>query len=124
MAIATRPPRTPIRPRSIAEAPRRWPKRLLILLIVVAVMATVSGAAWLRSYRPLVGGGTGAYIVQPSRLVTASFSADGWQDGSFTQYEVRMVKGVTYRIGFPVWNEGRVAVTITGLAPATGGGRG
>ena len=57
-----------------------------------------------------------AQLVTNDVAVTRSFDADGWQDGSFTQYELRMVPDTRYRIGFPLWNRGRLPVTVLGLA--------
>jgi hypothetical protein len=79
------------------------------------VAVLFASALWLRAYQPLATG-SGSYSVQPYRLVTKSFDANGWQDGSFTQYELRMVPDARYRVGFPVWNQGRLPVTILGLA--------
>ncbi len=124
MAIMTRPPQTPVTPRSIAERPRRWPRRLLLITITLTVALLIGGVVWLRSYQPLVGGGGGSYSVRPARLVTGSFDASGWRDGSFTQYHLRMEPGVTYRVGFPVWNDGPLPVTITGLASWFAGEKG
>jgi hypothetical protein len=83
-------------------------------LIVTALFAS---ALWLRAYQPLATG-NGSFSVQPNRLVTRSFDASGWQDGSFTQYELRMVPDTRYRVGFPLWNRGRLPVTVLGLGTA------
>ena len=120
MVVRTRPPQTPVMPRSVTSAPRRWPKRLLAACIALIVMALLVAALWLRTYQPLTTG-SGSFSVQPSRLVTRSFDANGWQDGSFTQYEMRMVSDATYRVGFPVWNQGRLPVTVLGLASESAG---
>jgi hypothetical protein len=120
MVVRTRPPQTPVMPRSVAGAPRRWPKRLLALVIALTITVLVVAALWLRKYQPLTTG-SGSFSVQPSRLVTGSFDANGWHDGSFTQYELRMVRDTTYRVGFPVWNEGRLPVTILGLSSGSAG---
>ena len=115
MVVRTRPPQTPVMPRAVADAPRQWPKRLLVAFMALIVTALFVSALWLRTYQPLTTGG-GSFSVQPNRLVTRSFDANGWQDGSFTQYEMRMVSDTTYRVGFPVWNQGRLPVTVLGLA--------
>lgn len=117
MVVRTRPPQTPVMPRSVASAPRRWPKRLLAACIALIVAALFASALWLRAYQPLATG-NGSFSVQPNRLVTRSFDADGWQDGSFTQYELRMVPDTRYRVGFPLWNRGRLPVTVLGLGTA------
>ena len=75
---------------------------------------------WLRAYQPLTTG-IGSRSVQPSRLVTGSFDARGFQDGAFTQVELRMVPKTIYRVGFPVWNEGRLPVTVLGLSSGSAG---
>jgi hypothetical protein len=77
-------------------------------------------ALWLRAYQPLTTG-TGSRSVQPNRLVTGSFDARGFQDGAFTQIELRMVPKTIYRVGFPVWNEGRLPVTVLGLSSGSAG---
>ena len=117
MVVRTRPPQTPVMPRSVASAPRRWPKRLLVACIALIVTALFASALWLRAYQPLATG-NGSFSVQPNRLVTGSFDANGWQDGSFTQYELRLVPDTRYRVGFPLWNRGRLPVTVLGLASA------
>ena len=117
MVVRTRPPQTPVMPRSVASAPRRWPKRLLAACIGLIVMALLASALWLRAYQPLATG-NGSFSVQPNRLVTGSFDANGWQDGSFTQYELRLVPDTRYRVGFPLWNRGRLPVTVLGPASA------
>jgi hypothetical protein len=104
-------------PRSVASAPRRWPKRLLAACIALIVTALFASALWLRAYQPLATG-NGSFFVQPNRLVTGSFDANGWQDGSFTQYELRLVPDTRYRVGFPLWNRGRLPVTVLGLGTA------
>jgi hypothetical protein len=115
MVVRTRPPQTPVMPRAVANAPRRWPKRLVAAGIALIIVALFASALWLRAYQPLTTG-SGSFSVQPNRLVTRSFGANGWLDGSFTQYELRMVPDTRYRIGFPVWNQGRLPVTVLGLA--------
>ena len=120
MVVRTRPPQTPVMPRSVATSPRRWPKRLLVAGIALIITSLVASALWLRTYQPLATG-AGSHSVQPNRLVTRSFGAQGFQDGSFTQVELRMVPNTTYRVGFPVWNEGRLPVTIIGLSSASTG---
>jgi hypothetical protein len=108
----TRPPQTPVRPRSIAEAPRRWPTRLAIAAIALLVVAAGGGVAYLRSYQPLVIA-SGGSAVWPHRMVVASFDAVSG-DGGFTQSYVRWAKGDTVHLRFPLWNEGRLPVTIEG----------
>ncbi len=124
MAVTTRPPQTPVRPRSIAERPRRWPKRVLAALVVMLLIAVAGSWAWLVRYQPLVGGGTGSYIVTPARLQTGSSSVEGYLDGSFSQVQMRLVTGTKYRFEFPLWNKGRLPVTITGLSEASEGAPG
>jgi hypothetical protein len=111
----TRPPQTPVRPRSIAEAPRRWPSWLALATGLVLVTLVVGGYAYLRSYQPLVTG-TGVYNVLPRKDVVASFDAYGWTDVGFTQSYVRWRTGETVHMQFPIWNEGRLPVTIEGPA--------
>jgi hypothetical protein len=109
----TRPPQTPVRPRSIAEAPRRWPFWLALALAVAVVAGLFVGYRYLRSYQPLTTG-TGVYNVQPAHAVVASFDAYGWTDVGFTQSYVRWDVGRTIQMQFPLWNEGRLPVTIVG----------
>jgi hypothetical protein len=47
-------------------------------------------------------------------MLVDQFDAQGWGDGDFTQSYVRWDVGRTIQMQFPVWNEGRLAVTIVG----------
>ena len=109
----TRPPQTPVMPRGFAEAPRRWPVRFLIFVLVLLLVAALGSTMWLRAYQPLTTG-TGFYGVQPDKLVTSSIDVNGWRDGAFTQTAVRFDRGETIRVGVPIWNSGTVPVTVTG----------
>jgi hypothetical protein len=79
---------------------------------VVLLALTVGGYTYLRSYQPLTIG-TGAYGVWPQRVVVASLDAYGG-DGDFRQSYVRWAKGETVHMQFPLWNEGRLPVTVEG----------
>jgi hypothetical protein len=108
----TRPPQTPVRPRSIAEAPRRWPARVAIATVLILLALIFGGYTYLRSYQPLTIG-TGGYSVWPRGVVVASLDAYGG-DEDFRQSYVHWAKGETVHMQFPLWNEGRLPVTIEG----------
>ncbi|MEP6757638.1 MAG: hypothetical protein ABJB55_00420 [Actinomycetota bacterium] len=115
MVVRTRPPQTPVMPRSVAISPRRWPRRLAVGLVVVLVGATLGAQLYLRSYAPLAVG-SGRYGVTPERLVVDRFTAEGSADGRFDQYYMRWARGATVHMAFPLWNEGPLPVTIDGTA--------
>jgi len=114
MVVRTRPPQTPVMPRSVASAPRRWPKRLAVALIVLLVGAAIGAHLYLRAYEPLTLG-SGSYGIWPHRMLVDQFDAQGWGDGGFTQSYVRWAKGETVHMQFPLWNDGPLPVTVDGI---------
>ncbi len=114
MVVRTRPPQTPVMPRSVASAPRRWPKRLAVGLIVLLVGAALGAHLYLRAYEPLTLG-SGSYGIWPHRMLVDQFDAQGWGDGGFTQSYVRWAKGETVHMQFPLWNDGPLPVTVDGI---------
>ena len=53
MVVRTRPPQTPVMPRSIADAPRRWPRRLAAVAILRVVSLIGLAVAWVVNVEPL-----------------------------------------------------------------------
>ena len=115
MVVRTRPPQTPVMPRSVAISPRRWPKRLLAAGIVLLVAAALGSHLYLRAYEPLTLG-SGFYGAWPHNLIVTEFDAQGYVDGGFTQYYVRWAKGETIHSQFPLLNDGPLPVTVDGIA--------
>ena len=113
MVVRSRPPQTPVMPRSVADAPRRWPKRVAVGLIVLLVAAAFGAHLYLRAYEPLTLG-SGFYGIWPHRMLVDQFSAQGG-DGAFEQSYVRWAKGETVHMQFPLWNDGPLPVTVDGV---------
>jgi hypothetical protein len=112
MAIATRPPETPFQAPAPASPARRWPKRLIVAVVVVLLIGTAGSFVWLQHYEPLVLG-SGSYGLRPASDVVASFDAYSYY-GDFTQRYVRWDVGRTIHLTFPIFNDGRLPITLEG----------
>ena len=100
-----------------ATAPQRHPLRLASLVaggaILVVVLAVVVVVLWLRTYAPLSAIGAGGFAPGPGlgadvRAVTGS--------GGKTVFIPAYRKGRPFDTAFTLHNDGRFAVTVTGLA--------
>ena len=56
MKTLTRPPQTPVRPRAVAKAPRRWPRWLAVIAGIVVLILLGVGAIWVLHVEPLATG--------------------------------------------------------------------
>jgi hypothetical protein len=116
----TRPPQTPVRPRAVAEAPRRWPKRLVAAVIAVALVAATGLVVWANHVEPLTGGSVRFVIADRAADVTVrSVEALGV---SGTIQTVQTHPGQTFTYRFSIRNDGRVPVQIVDVGGETGHG--
>jgi hypothetical protein len=115
----TRPPQTPVQPRSIADRPRHWPKRLLAIVIVIALLAVAGAITWLLNVEPFGRGAVGYAIDEPALHVTRRNVDALGANGSIQVLLMRRGMHFTYRFSFR--NDAPVPVTIVGL-PGVGDG--
>jgi len=116
----TRPPQTPVRPRAVAEAPRRWPKRLVAAVIAVALVAATGLVVWANHVEPLTGGSVRFVIADRAADVTVrSVEALGV---SGTIQTVQTHPGQTFTYRFSIHNDGRVPVQIVDVGGETSHG--
>ena len=120
MKTLTRPPQTPVRPRAVAEAPRRWPKRLVVAVIAVAFVAATGLVVWANHVEPLTGGSVRYVIADRAADVTVrSVEALGV---SGTIQTVQTHPGQTFTYRFSIRNDGRAPVQIVDVGGETGHG--
>ena len=111
MVVRTRPPQTPVMPRSIADAPRRWPRRLAAVAILLAVTLIGLALVWVVNVEPLSRGSEGFAVNDPAlRVHVRDVSAMG-VTGSVQTIEAR--PGMRFQYRFSVRNDGPIPVTIT-----------
>jgi hypothetical protein len=116
----TRPPQTPVRPRAVAEAPRRWPKRLVVAVIAVAFVAATGLVVWANHVEPLTGGSVRFVIADRAADVTVrSVEALGV---SGTIQTVQTHPGQTFTYRFSIRNDGRAPVQIVDVGGETSHG--
>jgi hypothetical protein len=106
----TRPPQTPVRPRAVAEAPRRWPRWLAVIAAIVLLLLLVVGVVWVLNIEPLATGPERYGIRGRSRAVTTR-DVDALGTTGRVQ-TLQMRPGMTFRYGFSITNTGRVPITI------------
>ena len=101
MKTLTRPPQTPVRPRAVAEAPHRWPKRLVAAVIAVALFAATGLVVWANRVDPLISGSVRYRIADRAAAVTVrSVEALGV---SGTIQTVQTHPGQTFTYRFRTW---------------------
>lgn len=111
MVVRTRPPQTPVMPRSVADAPRRWPRRLGLGAVLIAVVAMGAGVGWVSNVEPLTRGSAGFGINDPAvRARVRDVSAMG-VTGSVQTIEAK--PGMRFHYRFSLRNDGPVPVVIT-----------
>jgi len=116
----TRPPQTPVRPRAVAEAPRRWPKRVAAVVVAVVLLCAVAVVVWANRVDPLASGSVRFRIADPALHVTVrSIEALG-VSGTIQTVQTRPGQTFTYR--FSIRNEGRVPVQIVDVGDDTAHG--
>ncbi len=110
MKTLTRPPQTPVRPRAVAEAPRRWARRLAAIgVLAVLVLAVVVGV-WIANSEPLSTGPVGFAIAGHGLHVThRDVDALGVKGSVQT---VPMQRDMTFRYRFSITNTGPVPITV------------
>jgi hypothetical protein len=116
----TRPPQTPVRPRSIAEAPRRWLK-VLLGVATALILVLVSGAlSWVTNVEPFARGSLAYGISDPSvHVVRRNVDALG-VSGSVQTVEMR--RGMRFAYRFSIRNAADVPVTIVDVGTHDGNG--
>jgi hypothetical protein len=108
--VLTRPPQTPVRPRAVAQAPRRWPRRLVVTASVVVVIVVSVATAWLANIEPLATG-PAAYAITGRGLDVTLRRIDALGTRGTVQ-SVAMRPNMTFRYRFSIQNTGRLPVTI------------
>lgn len=119
METLTRPPQTPVQPRSIADRPRHWLTRLLAIVIVLALAAVAGAFTWILNVEPLGRGIVGYAIDDPTLHVTKRNVDALGASGSVQVLAMRRGLHFTYRFSFT--NDAPVPVTILGLHGANDG---
>jgi hypothetical protein len=106
----TRPPQTPVRPRAVAEAPRRWHRRLAAIGVLVVLVAAAVASIWIVNLEPVSTGPVGFAIAGHGLHVThRDVDALGVQGSIQT---VPMQRDMTFRYRFSITNTGPVPITI------------
>jgi hypothetical protein len=106
----TRPPQTPVRPRAVAEAPRRWPRRIAAIgMLLVLVVAAIVGV-WIANLEP-VSTGTAGYAIAGHGLHVTHRDVDALGVQGSVQ-TVRMQRNMTFRYRFSITNTGPVPITV------------
>jgi len=108
--VLTRPPQTPVRPRAVAEAPRRWPRRLAVIAGLVVVVVVIVTTVWIVNIEPLVTGPVG-YPVTGNGLHVQIRQIDALGVQGTVQ-TVPMHPNMTFRYRFSIENTGRLPITI------------
>jgi hypothetical protein len=116
----TRPPQTPVRPRAVAEAPRRWPKRLVAAIVAVLLLCAVVVVIWANRIDPLAHGSVSYRITDPALHVTVRTVEALGVSGTIQTVETRPDQTFTYR--FSIRNQGRVPVQIVDVGGDTAHG--
>jgi hypothetical protein len=106
----TRPPQTPVRPRAVAEAPRRWPRRLAAGVVLLAVMIAAVAGVWIANIEPLAMGHV-SYAISGRGLHVTQRTVDALGVAGTVQTRA-MRPDMTFRYRFSVTNTGRLSVTI------------
>jgi len=118
--VLTRPPQTPVRPRAVAEAPRRWPKRLLAASLTVVVVVAAAVAVWANRVEPLERGSVRYRITDPALAVSVRDVDALGVSGTIQTVETHPGQTFTYR--FSIRNEGRISVQIVDVGGETSHG--
>jgi len=100
-------------PRSVADAPRRWPRRLALGVASLVVIVLGVGAVWISNVEPLTRGSAGFAINDPAvRGHVRDVSAMG-VTGSVQTIEAR--PGMRFRYRFSLRNDGPVPLVVTAV---------
>lgn len=110
MKTLTRPPQTPVRPRAVAEAPRRWPRWLAVIVAIVVLILLGVGAVWVLHIEPLATGPE-RYGIRGRSLDVTTRNVDALGASGSVQI-AQMRPNLTFRYGFSVTNTGRLPITI------------
>ena len=110
MKTLTRPPQTPVRPRAVAEAPRRWPRWLAVIAAIVVLTLLGAGAVWVLHIEPLATGSE-RYGIQGRSLDVTTRNVDALGASGSVQI-VQMRPNMSFRYGFSITNTGRLPISI------------
>ncbi|HEX3299349.1 MAG TPA: hypothetical protein VHW68_04485 [Actinomycetota bacterium] len=110
MKTLTRPPQTPVRPRAVADAPRRWPRRLAAIATVVVLIVAAIAAVWLSNIEPLATGPV-TYSITEHGLHVERRDVDALGVTGTVQ-SLPMIRGMVFRYRFSITNTGRLPITI------------
>jgi hypothetical protein len=106
----TRPPQTPVRPRAVAEAPRRWPRWLAVIAALALLLLLGLGVLWVLHIEPLATGPE-RYGIRGRSLGVTTRDVDALGTTGRVQ-TLPMRPGMAFRYGFSITNTGRVPITI------------
>ena len=110
MKTLARHPQTPVRPRAVAEAPRRWHRRLAVIAVLVVLLVAAVVGVWIANLEPVSTGPVGYAIAGHGLHVThRDVDALGVQGSVQT---VPMQRDMTFRYRFSIANTGPVPITV------------
>jgi hypothetical protein len=108
--VLTRPPQTPVRPRAVAQAPRRWPRRLAAITAVLVAIAVGVATVWITNIEPLATGPEGYPVTgRGLHVQIRQIDALGVQG---TVQTVPLRPDMTFRYRFSIENTGHLPITI------------
>ena len=111
MDTVVRPPEAPPgQPTVTGTARRRWPRRVGVGALTLALLAIVAGVVWVSNVEPL-GPGSSAFAIRDPRVEASERPIDAF-DVSGVVDTVKAEKGSTFRYVVSIRNDGPVAVTI------------
>jgi hypothetical protein len=110
-----RPPEAPPEgPASAATKPRRWPRRVVGIVVLLLLIVVVGGIVWVSNIEPLGRGSFGSAIrdprVQASEHHVLAFGVIGLIN------TVKVEKGTTFTYLVSIRNNGPVPVTIKDIS--------
>jgi len=109
----TRPPQTPVRPRAVADAPRRWPRRLAAIVVMLIVVVVCVVGAWLANIEPVATGPV-TFSITGRGLHVERRDVDALGVKGIVQ-SLPMIRGMRFRYRFSITNTGRLPITIVAV---------
>jgi hypothetical protein len=105
-----RHPQTPVRPRAVAEAPRRWPRRLAAIGVLIFLVVAAVVGVWIANIEPVSTGPVG-YAIAGHGLHVTHRDVDTLGVQGSVQI-VPMQRDMTFRYRFSITNTGPVPITV------------